>query len=86
MINRIDQVEQWLYQLDLPRLTEQEALYLLEPSEKDDVCAVFADLVEICTRRYKLNYFWPDFAALGLSCPIPDKPNKMRPRIFCIGV
>lgn len=86
MINRIDQVEQWMYRLGLPALSEQEALYLIDPPEKDEICEVFADLVYLCKRRYENNCFWPDFGRLGLDCRIPDKPDHYRPRIFCIGV
>lgn len=86
MINRIDKIESWLFVLDLPRLNEQEALYLSNPAQRDEVCEVFADLVFICEARYKHNYFWPDFSVLGLSCPLPPKPNNFRPRIFSIGI
>lgn len=85
-MNRVEQVEKWLFILDLPRLNEQEALYLADPAEKGEVCDVFADLVLICEKRYKNNYFWPDFSILGLSCPIPSKPNNYMARIFVIGI
>lgn len=86
MINRVDRVEQWLFVLDLPRLNEQEALYLIDPPEKQTVCEVFDDLIVICKKRYKDNYFWPDFGILGVPCKIPPKEYRHRPRTFAIGI
>lgn len=87
MINRIQQVEQWLFILGLPRLDEQEAIWLAGPPTRTDICEVCADLVSLCEQRYKNNYFWPDFSLLGLDeCPMPQKQKTYRPRIFVIGV
>lgn len=86
MVNRIDRIEQWLYELGLYAMSEQEARYLADPAIRDTLCEVFTDLVFVCERRYKDNSFWPDFSLLELDCEIPKKPRVHRPRTFAIGV
>lgn len=85
-MNRIQMVENWLFQLQLAPLNAQEAIFLAQPPEKSEICDIFDDLLLICEKRFAYASFWPDFHILGLSCPIADKPRPLRKRIFAIGI
>ncbi len=82
----IDQIEQWLFALDLPALNAQEARFLMQLEDKENICEVFDILVQICQKRYAHNTFWPDFTLLNLSCALPEKPMRLYDQIFAIGL
>lgn len=85
MINKIEQIEQWMKDLELEQLEETELYLISKPLnvEDDQVCAIFAELVKIVDMRYQHSSWRPNYASLGLNCEIPKEEYKHR---YILGV